>query len=128
VEAATVSGSALSSSNTFYLTTNGALYYNTAAAQTTNFVFNFASTSGVTLNTLLSTNQSITATVIVNQGATAYYCTAIQIDGTATGVTTYWQGGSAPVAGNASVPDVYSFTIIKTAASTYSIFASLAKF
>jgi hypothetical protein len=128
VEAATVNASALASSNTFYLTTNGALYYNTAAAQTTNFTFNFASTSGQTLNTLLSTNQTITATVIVTQGATPYYCTAVQIDGTATGVTTYWQGGSAPVAGNASVPDIYSFTIIKTAASTYSIFASLAKF
>jgi hypothetical protein len=70
----------------------------------------------------------VSVTIIVNQGATAYYCTAVQIDGTTSGVTTYWQGGSAPVSGNASVPDIYAFTIIKTAASTYSVFASLAKF
>ena len=46
-------------------------------------------------------------------------------DGTATGVTVIWQGGTAPSAGNASGTDVYTYSIIKTAATpTYTVLAS----
>lgn len=92
-----------------------------------NFTLNFRKSSSVSLSTLLAVGQSITVTVIVPNGATAYYASAIQIDGSA--VTPLWQGGTAPTAGNASSTDIYSFTIIKTASTpTYKVFASQVKF
>lgn len=55
-----------------------------------------------------------------------YYPNAITIDGTA--VTPKWQGGTAPTNGNLSSTDVYTFSIIKTASSTYTVLASQTKF
>ena len=46
----------------------------------------------------------------------------MQIDGTS--VTPRWQGGTAPSAGNATSIDLYSFTILKTAANTYTVLGS----
>jgi hypothetical protein len=50
----------------------------------------------------------------------------IQVDGTT--VTAIWQGGSAPTGGNTSSHDVYSYTALKTAASTYVVLASITQF
>jgi hypothetical protein len=66
--------------------------------------------------------------LLATQGGSAFYPTAFTIDGTAVGVTVDWLGGSAPTGGNASGVDSYSFTIVKTAASTYTVFASQARF
>jgi hypothetical protein len=57
---------------------------------------------------------------------TTYYNAITQVDGTT--VTAIWQGGSAPTTGNASSTDVYSYTAIKTAASTYTVLAALTQF
>lgn len=96
------------------------------ADQTTNRTINFRGDSSTTLNSMLSTNQSITVSIAMTQGSTAYYLNTYQIDGT--GVTPKWQGGTAPSAGNASGIDVYTFTIIKTASATYTVLASLADY
>jgi hypothetical protein len=77
------------------------------------------------LNTLLLNNQTITIVLINQNGATAYYQTAMQIDGTS--VTPKWSGGTAPTSGNASSNDVYTFTIMKTASATYTVLASVTK-
>lgn len=99
-------------------------YYTTDASA--NWTFNFRGNSGTTLNSILAVGDSITATFLVTQGASAFAATAIQIDGT--GVTPKWQGGSAP-AGNINSVDAYTFTIVKTAATpTYVVFASQSKF
>jgi len=75
----------------------------------------------------MDVGDSLTVVFLVTQGSTAYYNSAVQIDGTS--VTPKWQGGSAPTAGNASSIDVYTYTIIKTAATpTYTVFASQTKF
>lgn len=92
-----------------------------------NFTLNFRASSSVSLSTLLAVGQSITVSVIIPNGATAYYASAIQIDGSA--ITPLWQGGTAPTSGNASSTDIYSFTIIKTASTpTYKVYASQVKF
>jgi len=70
--------------------------------------------------------QSMTIAFLVTNGATAYYNSAVQIDGSA--VTPKWQGGTAPAAGNASSVDTYVYTVIKTAASTFTVLASQTKF
>ena len=129
IETVYIISSAATGTLTQYLVTNGSSIVYTVAA-TANFVFNFASTSVQTLNTLLSVGQSITASVIVLQGGTPYYCTGIQIDGSAqtnwngSSGNVYWQNGTAPTSGNANGYDSYVFTIIKTAASTYTVLAS----
>jgi len=50
----------------------------------------------------------------------------IQVDGTT--VTAIWQGGTAPTTGNASSTDVYTYTALKTAASTYTVLAAQTQF
>jgi hypothetical protein len=80
------------------------------------------------MNTFLTTGQSVTAVLLATQGGSAFYPTAFTIDGTAVGVTVEWLGGAAPTGGNVTSIDTYSFTIIKTAASTYTVLASQARF
>ena len=110
---------------TFDVTTNGAVQYITASATASGTV-NIRSTSGVSLNTLMATNQSLTVVLAITNGATAYYPSAWQIDGSA--VTPKWSGGTAPTAGNASAVDVYTLTIVKTASATFTVLASQTKF
>jgi hypothetical protein len=79
-----------------------------------------------TLNSILAVGQSVTCTLLVTNGGTAYYPTTIQIDGST--VTPKWQTGTAPTAGNANSVDVYTFAIVKTANLTYTVLASQVKF
>lgn len=101
--------------------TDGAVWYFTAN-QTANRTINFRGNSGLSLNSLMNNNQSMTFSIAMTQGSTAYYLNAYQIDGTS--VTPKWSGGSAPTAGNASGIDVYTFTIIKTASGVFTVLAS----
>ena len=57
-------------------------------------------------------------------GTTAYYPSTIQIDGT----TVTPKVPAAISSGNASAIDAYSFTIIKTAANTYTVLETQTKF
>jgi len=119
IENTTVSATAATGTINFDVITQGVLYYTTNASA--NFTLNFRGNSGTTLNTLLATGQAISVVFLNTNGATPYYANAFQIDGTS--VTPKWSGGTAPSAGNASAIDSYSFTIIKTATSTYTVLA-----
>jgi len=124
-ENCTVSATAATGTIAFDTQTQGVLYYTSNASA--NWTVNFRGNSGTTLSSLLAVGDSITCVFLVTQGSTAYYNSAVQIDGSS--VTPKWQGGVAPSAGNASSIDAYSYTIIKTAATpTYTVFASQTKF
>jgi hypothetical protein len=125
-EVATVSATAATGTIAYDITTQSVLFYTTNASG--NFTVNLRASSGTTLNTALAIGQSVTVVFLVTNGTTAYYNTSVQVDGTTSGVTTRWQGGTAPAAGNASSVDIYSYTVIKTAASTYSVFAAQTRF
>lgn len=125
-EVVTVSAIAATGTINFDVTTQSVLYYTANAAA--NWTVNIRGNSTNTLNSLLSTGQSITIAFLVAQGTTAYYNSAVQVDGTVTGVTTVWQGGSAPTSGNASSLEVYTYTVIKTASATYTVLASKTQF
>lgn len=103
----------------------GSVWYYTTNA-TGNFTLNFRSSNTVALNSTLAVGESVTVTFLNTNGATAYYCNAVQVDGTS--VTPKWQGGTAPTAGNASSIDAYTFVIIKTASATFTVLASQVKF
>jgi hypothetical protein len=123
-EVVTVSATAATGTINYDITTQSVLYYTSNASA--NWTVNFRGSSGTSLNTLMSTGQSMTVAFLVTQGSTAYYNSAVQIDGSS--VTPKWQGGTAPAAGNASGIDVYSYTIIKTASATYTVLASQTQF
>jgi hypothetical protein len=76
----------------------------------------------------MSTGKSLTVAFLVTNGGTAYYQTALQVDGTTSGVTLEWQNGAAPSAGNINSIDAYSITLIKTGSATYTALASQTKF
>ena len=124
-ERTTVSATAATGTINFDAVTQGVLYYTTNA--TANFTLNIRGSSSATLNSILTTGDAITVVFLNTNGATAYYPTVYQIDGSA--VTPKWQGGTAPSAGNASSIDAYSLTIIKTASTpSYAVLASQTKF
>lgn len=123
-ESSTVSATAATGTINFDVLTQSVLYYTTNASA--NWTLNVRGSSGTSLNTLMSTGQSVTIAFLVTNGATAYYQSAFQIDGSS--VTPKWQGGTAPTAGNASSIDAYVITIIKTGAATFTALASQTKF
>lgn len=102
------------------------IWYYTSNA-TANFTLNFRGNSTTTLSSMLAVGDSITVVFANTNGTTPYYASTFQIDGNT--VTPKWQGGTAPAAGNASAIDVYSYLILKTAATpTYTVFASQTQF
>lgn len=125
-ELMSIVASAPSATQVFYIHSGATQYYTVSAAN--NWTVNFAFSSGTSMNTAMAVGDSISTTMLTTQGSTAYYNSAVQVDGTTTGVTTKWQGGTVPSSGNASSVDSYTYVIIKTAASTYTVLASQTKF
>jgi hypothetical protein len=123
-EVATVSATAATGTINFDITTQSVLYYTSNASA--NWTVNFRASSGTSLNTAMSTGQCITVAFLVTQGATAYYNSAVQVDGSA--VTPKYQGGSAWTAGNASSIDIYTYTIVKTGSAAFTVFTSQTQF
>ena len=124
IETATVSATAATGTIAYDITTQSVLYYTTNASA--NWTVNFRGSSGTSLDTLMATGESMSVTFLVTQGATAYYNSAVQVDGSS--VTPKWQGGTAPTSGNASSIDSYTYVIIKTGAATFTVLAAQTKF
>jgi len=124
LEVATVSATAATGTINFDNTTQSVLYYTSNASG--NFTLNFRGSSGTTLNTVMSTGESLSATFLVTNGATAYYNSAVTVDGVS--VTPKWQGGTAPTSGNASSIDSYTYVIIKTGSAAFTVLAAQTKF
>jgi len=123
-ETATISATAATGTINYDALTQVVLYYTTDASG--NFTVNFRGNGTTSLNTLMSTGQSLSATFLVTNGSTAYYNSAVQVDGSS--VTPKWQGGSAPTSGNASSVDSYTYVIIKTGSAAFTVLASQTKF
>lgn len=92
-----------------------------------NFVLNIRGSDTATLNNMLQIGQSITCALLLTNAGTAYYVSAIRVDGLAP-AQTKWQGGTAPSSGNTNSIDTYNFTVIKTANATFTVLASSTKF
>jgi hypothetical protein len=124
IETTNVVAAAPSSTQNIDCITSTVWYY--TANTSANWVLNIRGNSGTSLNTLMATGTSITVVFAATNGGSAYYQTAIQIDGLTQ--TVRYQGGAAPTAGNTSSVDIYTATIFKTGSATYSVFASQVKF
>lgn len=123
-EIATVSATSSTGTITYDVTTQSILYYTVNAAG--NWTINFRASSGTSLNTAMSTGQAITVAFLSTNGPTAYYNTAVQVDGSS--VTPKYQGGTAWAAGNASSIDVYVYTIIKTGNAAFTVLAAQTRY
>jgi len=124
IEVATVSATAATGTINYDITTQSVLYYTSNASA--NWTVNFRGSSGTSLNTVMSTGESMSVTFLVTNGSTAYYNSAVQVDGSS--VTPKWQGGTAPTSGNASSIDSYTYVIIKTGSAAFTVLAAQTKF
>jgi len=123
-ETTTVSATVATGTVNYDVKTQGVVYYTSNASG--NWTVNFRGDGSTTLNTLMAVGETRTVTFMVTQGGTAYYNNAVTIDGSS--VTPKWQGGAAPTNGNASSIDIYTYSIVKTASATYTVFASQTRF
>lgn len=124
LEKITVSATASTGTINFDTLTQSALYFTTDASG--NFTINFRGDGSTSLNTVMATGEALTLVFMSTQGATAYYNSAVTIDGSS--VTPKWQGGTAPTSGNVSGIDSYVYSIIKTASATFTVLASQTQF
>ena len=114
----TVSATAATGTIQFDCITQGVLYYTTASSA--NWTLNFRGNSGTTLASVMSTGDAITVNFLATNTTAYYQSTAVTVDTSAT-VTVKWSGGTAPTAGNASSTDIYSYTLVKTGASAFTV-------
>lgn len=95
------------------------------ANQTANRTINFRGDGSNTLDSIMAVGESMSFAIAATEGSTAYYFNAIQVDGSS--VTPKWIGG-APTAGVASSINLYSITVIKVSAASFTVLASLTAF
>jgi hypothetical protein len=105
---------------------NNTLYF-FSSNTTANVTFNFRANTQNTLDSQLNIGQTVTSAILLKQGATRYRAN-VYVDGTLQ--TPWWLGNSAPSFATTQQEsiDVYSFSILKTAANAYTILASNANF
>jgi len=123
-EKTTVSATAATGTVQFDILTQGVLYYTSNASG--NWTLNIRGDGSTTLNSIMATGETRTITFLATQGGTAYYQSALTIDGSS--VTPKWQNGIAISSGNTSGIDIYVLTIIKTGSAAFTVLESQTKF
>ena len=103
---------------------NGMVHYYTTN-ETTTATPNIITTTGINTSMAVGDTMSVT---IMSKPNNAGYFPKVSIDGVATGITTYWSGGSAPSSAESSGVDVNVYQIIKTANATYDVIANTSNF
>jgi hypothetical protein len=111
------------SDNTNINLENGMVHLFTTT-ETTTSTPNIRYNASTSLNSVMETGDAIAVTIITT-AASGAYSAQLTIDGSA--VTENWIGGSAPSDGGTSGVDIYSYTIIKTAGSTFNVIANRSK-
>ena len=105
---------------------SGSVHYFTANSAA-NWIWNLRGDGSTTLNSMMDVGQAITFSLFATIGTTAYKPTSITVDTSGT-VAVKWFGGNAYPSGNVSSIDCYTITVVKTATSTFTAFASQSKF
>ena len=123
IEKTTVSASQATGTINFDVLTQPILYYTGSA--TANHTINFRGNPSNTLNSIMSTGQTLTVAYINANGATAYSASVYQVDGAS--ITPKWQGGTSG-SGNALSWDVYSYSFTKTANASFLFLASVSQY
>jgi hypothetical protein len=124
IEQWTYSTSSPSGTLTLDLTSSTAYFYYPGTAVTTTWTPTFTN-----ISTLLNADgKAVTVAVIVRVGSQNGYSSSISITG-ASSTSLIWQGGITPGTSNTSAGvDAYTYTIVRTAENTYTVFASRTRF
>ena len=123
LEKTNVTATAMGANVNFDVLDCAVVYY--TANSTANSTLNIRGNSTVSLNSVMSTNQTITVAFSVTNNSSAFRVANLQIDGTT--ITPKWSGGSAPTASANSI-DTYAFSIIKTGSAAYTVLGSKTQF
>ena len=123
IERVNIVGNKLSAAPNVSLDNGMVHYYTTNETTTANP--NIISTAGI--NTNMATGDTMSVTILSKPNGAGYF-PRISIDGLLTGITTYWSGGAAPSAAEASGVDVSVYQIIKTGSATYDVLANTSNF
>ena len=124
LEKVTITAAAPTATTNFDCLAQGIQYFTTNAAN--NWTLNIRGDASNSLDSQMAVGESMTFTMMAAQGATPYYPTAHQIDGSAK--TPLWAGGTAPTSGDANSVNIYSYTVIKTGAATFTLLASKSRY
>ena len=105
---------------------DGMLHYFTTQ-ESAQSIPNIISSAGI--NTDMAIGDTMTLSVLTTAHANSFP-TNWRVDGVeaSAGVTTYWNGGSAPTAGSSSGVDFYTLNFVKTASARYTAFANVSNF
>lgn len=117
---------------TFRVLDQSVLFY--TSNSTANISVNFTGNATTTLDSLLNnSSNTVTAIVLMTNGATGYYINNVMIDGTvihngSVKGNLFWLGNTLTTGGNSVGIDSYGFTIIKKSANTYTVLASQSQY
>ena len=123
-ENVTVTASAVGANLNFDIKTDSFKLF--TGTQDANFCVNVRGDGSTTLNNSMADGESITISVAITNGSTAYFLSNTQIDGSL--FVPKVQGGSQLSQGNANSTDVYLLTIIKTGSGTFTTLLSQTQF
>ena len=121
-----INSTSLAGDGNIYLD-EGMVHYRSGNLTGTTSTPNVKYNASTNLNDAMNTGESLTFTIIQATNSTSAYVPALQIDGTTSGVSMYWVGGSAPSDGGSSGVDIYTFNVIKTGSSAYVVVANQTK-
>ena len=122
-EAVTITAGKLSDNTNLNLSGGNVFHFTTTESTTS--TPNLRYDGSTTLNSKMSTGDTVSVTIITSAAA-AGYSAQLTIDGAA--VTEKWAGGAAPAAGSAAGYDVYAYTIIKTGSAAWTVLATFSNF
>jgi hypothetical protein len=125
LESANIFATAISGNVNIDIGVNTSYFF--SSNTTGNVTFNLRGTSSVSFDSTVGIGQTASVAIALKQGATKYKAN-VYIDGVLQ--TPYWLGNSSPAYATAQQQsiDVYTYTVFKTAASTYSILAANSNF
>lgn len=89
-----------------------------------NWTLNFRGDVSTTLDSLVSTGDTITVGFVSVNGSTAYKPSAVQVDGVAR--TVKWQGAYS--SGRANATDIWLFTLVNTSTGNWQVFGSVGSY
>ena len=111
----------LSDNSTIKLEDGMVHYFTVAETTSTSPTFTFS--NSVNLANKMAIGEMVSVTVIITPNG-AGYSGGLNINGSG-GTTTNWVGGSAPTSGGSSGVDIYSYNIIKTGSTAFTVIANL---
>ena len=122
-------GSGLNGAANIYLAQNSVFFFDTDSASS--FGFAVKADASTNLDTIQAVGEAMTFSAITDHGGTAHVINSFTIDGGSNIFTDiHWLGGADPASGDAEPngSTIYTFTLIKTAANTWRVWGSLAKY